>query len=106
MSGGTLHQFGTVQQVAAHGHDAARRRYLVTLAHPVTRLAELLDSLPGVSAVQADRARVTFEYGPTPDDAARVLAELVTRRVPVASFAPVAVNLEEAYLRAGIRQVD
>jgi ABC-2 type transport system ATP-binding protein len=106
MTGGTLHQFGTVAQVAG-GHDAGRRRYVVTLAHPVTGLAEVLAGLPGgATGVRADRDRATFEYSSAPDDAAAALAELVARRIPVASFAPVAQDLEEAYLRAGIRQVE
>ena len=36
----------------------------------------------------------------------RLLADLVHRKIPVSSFAPVAPGLEEAYLRIGIAQVD
>jgi ABC-2 type transport system ATP-binding protein len=105
ISGGAMHRFGTVSEIAA-GHDAARRRYLITLARPVTGLEGVLASLPGATHVEVDRERATFEYPSTAEEAAGALAELVARGVPVASFAPVAANLEEAYLRAGIRQVD
>src|SRR5258706_1854134 len=105
MTAGAVQQFGTVRQITS-GHDAARRRYLITLAHPVADLAEQLAALENVSAIAVDRDRATIELGSAPDDAAAALARLVTRGLPIASFAPVAANLEEAYLRIGIRQVD
>lgn len=105
MSAGAISQFGTVAQIA-HGHDAGRRRYQIMLAHPVADLADRLTGLDGASAIAVERDRATFELGSSADDAAAALAALVTLRLPIASFAPVAANLEEAYLRAGIRQVD
>jgi ABC-2 type transport system ATP-binding protein len=105
MSAGQMSQFGTVAQIA-HGHDDGRRRYVITLAHPVADLAGALAELDGATAIAIDRDRATFELGAAPDDAAAALAQLVGRRLPIASFAPVAANLEEAYLRSGIRQVD
>jgi ABC-2 type transport system ATP-binding protein len=105
MTAGAVQQFGTVRQITS-GHDAARRRYLITLAHPVADLAEQLAFLENVSAIAIDRDRATLELGSAPDDAVAALARLVHRGLPIASFAPVAANLEEAYLRTGIRQVD
>jgi hypothetical protein len=105
MTAGAIQQFGTVGQITT-GHDTARRRYLITLAHPVANLAEQLGALDGVSAIAVDRDRATLELGSTPDDAAAALARLVQRGLPISSFAPVAANLEEAYLRSGIGQVD
>jgi ABC-2 type transport system ATP-binding protein len=105
MTAGAIQQFGTVGQITT-GHDAARRRYLITLAHPVANLVEQLSALENVSAITVDRDRATLELGSTPDDAAAALARLVQRGLPIASFAPVAANLEEAYLRSGIGQVD
>jgi ABC-2 type transport system ATP-binding protein len=105
MQSGAMQQFGTVRQITA-GHDAHRRRYVITLAHPVADLESVLASLEGASGITTERDRATFELGSSPDDAAAALARLVAKQVPIASFAPVAANLEEAYLRAGIRQVD
>jgi len=105
MTGGAVRQFGTVGQIAG-GHDIGRRRYQITLAHPVADLARVLGGLAGASGIEVERDRATFELGSTADDAAAALAQLVAWRLPVASFAPVAANLEEAYLRAGIGQVD
>ena len=50
--------------------------------------------------------RLLLEYGREREQAARLLAELVGRGLPVAAFSPQAMDLEEAYLRAGIRQVE
>jgi ABC-2 type transport system ATP-binding protein len=105
MSEGAVRQFGTVGQITS-GHDVGRRRYQITLAHPVADLATRLAALDGASAIEVDRDRATFELGSAPDDAAAALERLVTWRLPIASFAPVAANLEEAYLRAGIQQVE
>ena len=105
MSMGGVRQFGTVQHITA-GHDTGRRRYQITLAHPVADLAERLAQIPGISNIALERDRATLELGATPDDAAAALTSLVALRLPIASFAPVAANLEEAYLRANIGQVD
>jgi ABC-2 type transport system ATP-binding protein len=105
MSGGAVRQFGTVGQIT-NGHDAGRCRYVLTLAHPVADLARVLEALEGASGIAVDRDRATFEWGSSREEAAEALARLVGLRIPLASFAPVASNLEEAYLRAGIRQVD
>ena len=106
MSAGEVQQLGTVAQITGAGHDAGRRRYAMTLAHPVADLERVLAALDGASAIVVERDRATIELGSSADDAAAALAHLVAQRVPIASFAPVAANLEEAYLRAGIRQVD
>src|SRR3954464_2722515 len=47
MTVGVIQQFGTVGQITT-GHDAARRRYLITLAHPVANLTEQLSALADV----------------------------------------------------------
>jgi ABC-2 type transport system ATP-binding protein len=105
MAAGRMIQFGTVGEVAASG-NGHRCRYTIVLASPVARLADSLNQIEGVDGVQVERDRVTLEYASGRDDAARLLAELVGRRVPVAAFTPNAAGLEEAYLRTGIRQVD
>jgi len=47
-----------------------------------------------------------FEFSSSADDAAQLLARLINSRVPVSSFSQNAPDLEEAYLRTGITQVD
>lgn len=106
MSRGTMVKFGTVAHVAAHGDGDGRCRYTVVLATSVPDIRQILGQLEGVAGVQADRDRVTFEFASAREDAAALLAQLVNRRVPVASFVPHRPGLEEAYLRIGIEQVD
>ena len=106
MSQGAMAQFGTVAQVAAHGNGDGRCRYTMTLARPSPGVETVLAGITGIHDIQLDRDRVSFEFASGRDDAAGLLAALVARQVPVASFAPNAAGLEEAYLRAGIRQVD
>ncbi len=105
MAQGRIVRFGTVAEVAA-GADGERCRYSLLLARPVAGLANLLAELPGLEAVEVNGERVTLEYGHDRQHAAALLAELVRRDVPVAAFWPHRADLEEAYLRTGIRQVD
>ena len=105
MSAGSIVQLGTVAEVAAHT-DASRCRYTVRLAEPVTALDQLLHSIEGVNHIELNHESFTLEYSADRKQAAQLLAELIARRLPVASFSPNAPGLEEAYLRAGVQQVD
>ena len=107
MSKGQIVRFGTVAQVAAgHDVDNTRCRYTIALAHPVTGVAGMLERIDGVSDVNADNERIVLEYLSARDDAAALLAKLIELKIPVASFAPNAPGLEEAYLRTEVAQVD
>ena len=107
MSAGRLVRSGTVAEVTATAAAGGLCRYTLTLARPVPQLAALLATIDGVTDVSVDRDRVTLLYPSTADAAALLLADLVaTRKLPVATFAAHPVNLEEAYLRAGVGQVD
>ena len=105
MSRGKMVQFGTVSHVAAHGGDG-RCRYTMRLARPVNGLKETLAGIENLNSVEIDNQHVVFEYLTGADHAAVLLAELVKQEIPIASFAPHTAGLEEAYLRAGIAQVD
>jgi len=109
MERGALRRFGTVAEFTASAAGAAgadRRRYHVTLARVTPNLRDAVTAIAGVGAVDADGDRFTVEWGDTGEDAARLLAELVARGLPVASFTPEPLDLEQAYLRSGVRQVD
>lgn len=106
MSAGQLRKFGTVAELTAHG-DVSRRRYAMSVSRPVAQLEQRLASLEGVEHVGWDgRLAFTLEFDSDDAAAGELLAQLVAEGVPVCSFSPVNVNLEEAYLREGIRQVD
>ena len=107
MSAGRMVQYGTVADVTATAGAGGRCRYTLTLARPVADAAAVLGRIDGVTDVAVERDRATLTYPADAESAAALLAELVaTRKLPVASFAANPVNLEEAYLRAGVRQVD
>ncbi len=105
MAHGSIVQSGTVAEVAGAG-DGERCRYTMVLAGPVPDLADRLSHISGVEDVQLERESITIEFSRHRRDAARLLAELVRLGIPVASFSANAPDLEEAYLRTGIRQVD
>ena len=105
MAQGQLIRFGTVAEVA-NAASETRCRYTVVLARPVAALEEAVSSISGVTQVQVENERITLEFDSDRTRAATLLAELVKRDLPVASFGANAAGLEEAYLRTGIRQVD
>jgi len=105
MAAGSMVQYGTVAQVAAHGANG-RCRYTLTLARPMAQLEQVLLEIAGVHTVQAERDRASFEFHSGREDAATLLAALVGKQVPLASFVANAAGLEEAYLRIGMKQVD
>jgi ABC-2 type transport system ATP-binding protein len=105
MSHGTIMQFGTVREIAA-GADDGRCRYTIHLAEPVANVTKLLAEIEGVSAINPERLEITLEYWSDKTRAAELLRELIRLELPVAAFSGNAAGLEEAYLRAGIRQVD
>jgi ABC-2 type transport system ATP-binding protein len=105
MAHGSIVQFGTVHEVA-NGGDGACCRYTLVLARPVPDLKDRLSRIAGVAGLEVDGDRATLEFSRHREEAAGLLAELVRQNIPVASFSQNAPDLEEAYLRTGIRQVD
>ena len=105
MSQGRMMQFGTVEQVVNQGNDG-RCRYSMFVTRPLFNLRELLSQTEGIEKVEVDNQRVQFEFYSAPEQAAELLASLIARKIPVASFSTNTSGLEEAYLRAGIQQVD
>jgi ABC-2 type transport system ATP-binding protein len=106
MSSGKMVRFGTVQEVTEHANDG-RCRYTVQLARPVAAIGELLVGVEGVGDLIVEDQRIVFSYSRESGDAADLLKQLVVRLgLPVASFRANDLDLEEAYMRAGIGQVD
>jgi ABC-2 type transport system ATP-binding protein len=105
MRHGQLLRFGTVAHITGHADDA-RRRYTVHLARAAGHVAQVLADLPGVTDVDVQHDQLTCRFGPTRDDAAQLLHHLVAHKIPVSSFTANAPDLEEAYLRTGMTQVE
>lgn len=105
MSKGQIVQYGTVAQIG-NGGDGELCRYTIVLTQPVPDLKNILAEITGIDSVQIDDDRVTFSYSSHREQASELLAELVRQRVPIAAFTPNRPDLEEAYLKTGIEQVD
>lgn len=105
MGRGRLLQCGTVHEVAgAASHE--RCRYRVTLARVIGDAATRLEDLDGVTHAQIDGSSLTLEFVRDPAAAADLLRRLLNAGFPVAEFRALEPDLEEAYLRSGIEQVD
>lgn len=105
MEHGRLREFGTVAQVVG-GKGDNRCHYYVTLARLVAGVAGILAEIPGVTGVEVHGREARFEFDHDESRAAELLERLLGAGLPVARFAPAAHDLEQAYLRTGIRQVD
>ncbi|QDV91984.1 putative ABC transporter ATP-binding protein YxlF [Phycisphaerae bacterium RAS2] len=105
MQGGRMMQFGTVAQVVGAKEDN-RCRWEVTLARQIHDVAGSIGAIPGLTALEVHGRQVSFEYEHDDQAAADLLAKFLDAGLPVARFAPVEHDLEQAYLRTGIRQVD
>jgi ABC-2 type transport system ATP-binding protein len=105
---GKLLRYGTVAEVAgAESHEFAR--YRIVLAERVGDLARRLEMLKDdgmVRQLEFDADLITLEYDSDRSAAAELLRKLLAAGLPVAEFHSVRPDLEQAYLRAGIRQVD
>ncbi|MGD8450256.1 MAG: ABC transporter ATP-binding protein [Phycisphaerae bacterium] len=105
MEHGRLRSFGTVAEVAG-GSNRQRSRYRIMLVQRVGDVATRLADVAGITEIEADGDLVTLEYDEGRAAAARLLAALLTAGLPVAEFGPERPDLEQAYLRSGIKQVD
>jgi len=108
MGHGRLLQSGPVDQVAG-AQSRQSVKYRVVLAERVGDLAARLAPLSkrdDVSELEFDADWITLEYAADKGAAADLLKGLISAGLPVAEFQPVRPDLEQAYLRAGIRQVD
>lgn len=105
MEQGRMRSLGSVAAVVG-GLEDHRCRYDGTLVNPPFDAAARMSALAGVTAVRVDGQSFSLEYDARPESAAALLRALIEHGLVVASFAPVKGDLEQAYLRAGIRQVD
>ena len=105
MSAGRLVRFDTIAIIAA-GHDGERCRYVLTLTRPVAGVHQQLEEIEGLEVFSVDREQVQLTFSSRREHAADLLARLVNSRLPVAAFAPVSLDLEQAYLQTGLQQVD
>ena len=105
MERGRAIRLGTVDQVAgADSHEHCRYRIVLsrTIGDVTARLRGIDESLE----FDTEGDVVILEYDRERAAAAELLARLVGAGIPVAEFRPLEPDLEEAYLRSGVDQVD
>jgi ABC-2 type transport system ATP-binding protein len=105
MERGRVLRCGTVAEVSgAVGHE--RCLYRVVLARAIGDAAKRLESLDGATRMKVDGTVLSFEFDRERAAAAGMLQRLLALGLPVAEFRALEPDLEEAYLRSGIEQVD
>ena len=105
MERGRLLRFGSVAQVAGDS-EHERCQYQVVLTHAVGDATQRLAGIDGLTRVQVHGDRLTLEYDQDRAAAAALLQRLLAGGFPVAEFHVLRPDLEQAYLRSGIEQVD
>lgn len=94
-------------ETEAFRHDhAARRTYRIESLEGSDALLERLGVQEGVECMELNGRGVHFEYHADEAQAADLLAKLIADGTRVIAFGPVRTTLEDAYLRAGVKQVD
>ena len=105
MERGRVRSFGTVAEFAGSG-DETRCLYRVLLARSVSDAATRLDGIADITRLIIDGSRIELEYHRDPEQAAALLRRLIEAGLPIAEFHAHRPDLEQAYLRTGIGQVD
>lgn len=105
MEKGRVLNLGTVAQVVG-GHEDNRCAYEVMLARIVPGTADVLARFERVTEAQVHGRQISFEFDHDDEAAAGLLCKLLEAGLPVSRFGPVEHDLEQAYLRTGIKQVD
>lgn len=105
MEAGKIVQFGTVAQIVG-GKDDNRCMYNVKLSQHSPEAAHFLDRIQTLSKIEIHGRQITFEFEHDEEAAADLLQMMIQQGLQVASFAPAEHDLEQAYLRTGIKQVD
>jgi ABC-2 type transport system ATP-binding protein len=92
---------------ALHHEREERRTYRLTLLDGRSdEAAARLRATAGVTDVRCENRRITFDYHAEEALAVDLLKQLVSADLPIVSFSVIKASLEEAYLRAGVKQVD
>ncbi len=104
MGHGIILQFGSMNEIARHSESHCR--YVVYLADVPPETDGILERLDGIESFRRSDRKIEFEYHADPLSAHTLLQEMMDRGLRVSSFTAVAPDLEDAYLRAGIKQVE
>jgi ABC-2 type transport system ATP-binding protein len=91
---------------ALQHHEEDRRVYRLRTLGVNPEHTEWLASLPGVAKLEVDTREYTFTYEADETAVAALVSQIAQRGIPIVSFSMIKTSLEDAYLRAGVKQVD
>jgi ABC-2 type transport system ATP-binding protein len=101
---GSILRWSRTEALQHHAED--RRVYrLRTLAISPEQTAWLA-AVPGVLDLEVDTQEYTFTYDADEQAVAGLVAQVAQRGIPIVTFRVIKTSLEDAYLRAGVKQVD
>lgn len=89
-----------------HRDGASRRTYRATTIAGAESCMDLLRGIEGVTDVALEDSVYTFEFAADEAMVAGLVKRIVALGVPLTSFSELRTSLEDAYLRAGVKQVD
>jgi ABC-2 type transport system ATP-binding protein len=104
MERGRIRSLGTIAQIG--GQDETRCYYEIELVHTIGDVEARLARIEGLTKINIGGDKLRVEYDVGKEHAAALLTQLLEEGLPIASFTPAEPDLEEAYIRSGIGQVD
>jgi len=104
MTNGVLKVHGKVEDVIAG--LSPHRQFTMRLLRPDSRVHEVLAALPEVQQVQQVDYTVSFDFTGSDEDAARLLAELVSQQVPIVTFSEQSMDVEDVFVQVGLQSME
>ena len=104
MEQGSVLRWCTKDELHHEHHE--HRTYRVTLLDGWNTDNDPFVGIEGVTDVKRSNRKYEFTYDADEQAAGALLRKLITENIPVLSFDVVKTSLEDAYLRAGVKQVD
>ena len=101
---GSVLRWCTTEEIQHEHHE--HRTYRMTILDGWPAGSDPFDGFDGVSDVTRSSRQYEFTYSADERKVAALLRKLIEENVRVLSFAVVKTSLEDAYLRAGVKQVD
>ena len=99
MANGELKVSGRIDDVIAG--MSSTRRFVARLLQPSPQALGILRTNPDVGSVEVEGATIWLEFAGSDEQAAALLAELVTAGIPLVSFAEQKMDVEDVFLQVG-----
>ncbi|UCF34907.1 MAG: ABC transporter ATP-binding protein [Phycisphaerales bacterium] len=89
-----------------HHEQEGRRTYRLVTVDFRPQHRDVLEGIEGIEAIENEGRTYTFDYYADERRVSALLRQLVLAEIPVISFDLVKTSLEQAYLKAGVKQMD